>query len=92
MVRYLILILSIFFFGCETSGQQLIKPEKFNFNEIKFDAVSKELLLSPCIHTESISQGICFPERQFIAWFRTMLKTCFFAISGSVISAFVIFA
>ena len=43
MVRYLILTLSLFIFGCETSGQQLIKPEKFNFNEIKLDAVSKDL-------------------------------------------------
>ena len=24
-------------------------------------AVSNELILSPCMHTESISQGICFP-------------------------------
>ena len=24
-------------------------------------AVASELSLSPCIHTESISQGICFP-------------------------------
>ena len=24
-------------------------------------AVSSELILSPCMHTESISQGICFP-------------------------------
>ena len=32
-------------------------------------AVANELSLSPCIQTESISQGICLPLRQFIAWF-----------------------
>ena len=30
-------------------------------------AVDNELLLSPCIQTESIAQGICLPLRQFIA-------------------------
>ena len=30
-------------------------------------AVANELSLSPCIQTESISQGICLPLRQFIA-------------------------
>jgi hypothetical protein len=40
------------------------------------------------MQTESILQGIFFPERQFRAWFFTMLNTCFFASSGSIIKAF----
>lgn len=43
MARYIILIISIFIFGCEITGQQIIKPEKFKFNEINFDTVSKDL-------------------------------------------------
>lgn len=43
MAKYLILI-SIFLFGCDVSSQQIIKPEKLKFNEIKFNAVSKKLI------------------------------------------------
>ena len=71
MVRYLILILSLFFFGCETSGQQLIKPDKFNFNEIKFDAVSKELLFQkPLTTQDEINYGKIIDY-----WFDNRIKT-----------------
>ena len=71
MVRYLILILSLFFFGCETSGQQLIKPEKLNFNEIKFDAVSKELLFQkPFTTQDEINYGEIIDY-----WFDNRIKT-----------------
>ena len=43
MVKYLILILSLLIFGCKSTSQQIINLEKFNFNEIKFDTVSKDL-------------------------------------------------
>tara|TARA_Y100000996_G_C22524173_1_gene643715 strand:+ start:1074 stop:1559 length:486 start_codon:yes stop_codon:yes gene_type:complete len=44
VVRYIIPFFLIIFIGCEINGQQIIKPEKFTFNEIKFNSVSKELI------------------------------------------------
>ncbi len=43
MVRNLIFLLVFMFVGCEMNSQQIIKPEKFNFDEIKFNSVSKNL-------------------------------------------------
>ena len=43
MVKHLILFLSILFFGCEMNSEQLIKSESINFENIKFNAVSKDL-------------------------------------------------
>jgi hypothetical protein len=44
MVKYLILIFSLIFFGCEINGRQIIQPEKFNFDNINFNSVSKKLV------------------------------------------------
>ena len=42
MVKYL--IFSIFLlFGCEINSKQVIKPEKFTYETVKFNAVSKKL-------------------------------------------------
>ena len=46
MVRIISLILIFFFIGCEMNSKQIIKPEKFTYDTIKFDAVSKKLLNS----------------------------------------------
>ena len=43
MVRIISLLLIIFFIGCEMNSKQIIKPEKFTYDTIKFDAVSKKL-------------------------------------------------
>ena len=43
MFRYLVLFLCLFFLGCEINSEQIVKPEKFNFNEIKFNTVTKKL-------------------------------------------------
>ena len=43
MVKYLALYLFILFIGCEMNSEQLIKSENINFNNIKFNAVSKDL-------------------------------------------------
>ena len=43
MVKHLILFLSILFIGCEMNSEQLIKSENINFENIKFNAVSKDL-------------------------------------------------
>ena len=43
MVRVISIFLIFIFIGCEMNSKQLIKPEKFQYNIIKFDAVSKTL-------------------------------------------------
>ena len=43
MVKHLILLLFILFIGCEMNSEQLIRPENINFENIKFNAVSKDL-------------------------------------------------
>lgn len=42
MVRYLI-VLVLLFLGCEIDSKQIIKPEKFTYDIIKFNSVSKSL-------------------------------------------------
>jgi hypothetical protein len=43
MVKYLTLLLFVLFIGCEMNSEQLIKSENINFENIKFNAVSKDL-------------------------------------------------
>lgn len=46
MAKYLVIILSIIFLSCDINSKQIIKPEKFNFNELKFNSVTKKLIYS----------------------------------------------
>lgn len=43
MVKNLILLVIIFLLGCEINSEQLIKNENINFENIKFNTVSKNL-------------------------------------------------
>ena len=43
MVKYLTLLLFVLFIGCEMNSEQLIKSENINFENVKFNAVSKDL-------------------------------------------------
>ncbi len=43
MVKHLTLFLLILLIGCEMNSEQLIKSENLNFENIKFNAVSKNL-------------------------------------------------
>ena len=43
MVKQLTLLLFVLFIGCEMNSEQLIKSENINFENIKFNAVSKDL-------------------------------------------------
>ena len=43
MVRVITLFLFFIFMGCEMNSKQVIKPEKFTYDTIKFNAVSKIL-------------------------------------------------
>ena len=44
MVR-LIIFLSFITYGCEINSKQIIKPEKFTYDTVKFDTVSKILVI-----------------------------------------------
>ena len=71
MVRYLIFILTLLIFGCETTNQQLINLEKLNFNEIKFETVSKDLSYQNTLNTEDeIIYGKIIDH-----WFDNKIKT-----------------
>ncbi len=43
MVRYLTLLLLLIFYGCEMNGEQIVKPQKLSFDDLRFDVVSKKL-------------------------------------------------
>ena len=43
MVKHLTLLLFVLFIGCEMNSEQLIKSESINFENVKFNAVSKDL-------------------------------------------------
>ncbi len=43
MVKHLILLLFVLFIGCEMNSEQLIRSENINFENVKFNAVSKDL-------------------------------------------------
>ena len=71
MVRYIIFSLGLLFFGCEINSQQIIKPEKFNFNQVKFDAVSKRLIDESADGTKEIDD-----MKEIINyWFDNKIKT-----------------
>ena len=41
MVRFIVIIFSFLFMGCEMNNDRVVKPEKVTFDFIKFNAVSK---------------------------------------------------
>ena len=43
MVKHLTLLLFVLFIGCEMNSEQLIKSENINFENVKFNAVTKDL-------------------------------------------------
>ena len=43
MVRTISLFVIFIFIGCEMNSKQIIKPEKFTYDTVKFNVVSKKL-------------------------------------------------
>lgn len=43
MVRFITVFFLIIFFGCEMNSKQIVKPEKFTYETVNFNTVSKEL-------------------------------------------------
>ena len=71
MVRIISLFLMFFFIGCEMNSKQIIKPEKFTYDTIKFDAVSKKLENS--FKTNSSDNEIMSEIINY--WFDNRIKT-----------------
>jgi len=71
MVKYIIILLTILFFGCETNSKQIIKPEKFNYDLVIFDTVSKKL--SYDVDFNSFDNEIITEIIQY--WFDNRIKT-----------------
>ena len=70
MVKYLILTLLITI-GCEIDSKQIIKPEKFTYEVIKFNAVSK--VLNNDLKIKSQDHEIISEIIQY--WFDNRIKT-----------------
>ena len=71
MVRIISLFLIVVFIGCEMNSKQIIKSEKFTYETIKFDAVSKKLQNSS--KTNSPDHEIMSEIIQY--WFDNRIKT-----------------
>ena len=71
MVRIISLFLIFIFIGCEMNSKQIIKPEKFTYDTIKFDAVSKKLENS--FKTNSSDNEIMSEIINY--WFDNRIKT-----------------
>ena len=80
MVKYLVICISMIFFGCEINSKQIIKPEKFTFEIVKFNAVSK--ILYNEFKTNSSDHEIISEIIQY--WFDNRIKTDGFDGSLSV--------
>ena len=71
MVRIISLLLFFIFMGCEMNSKQIIKPEKFTYDTIKFNTVSKILVNK--FETESPDHEIMSEIIQY--WFDNRIKT-----------------
>ena len=71
MARYIILFLSMLLLGCEINGKQIIKPEKFTYDQIKFNTVSKKLIF------ENLDDSLDIENMKSILryWFDNKIKT-----------------
>ena len=70
MVRNLTLLFFILFIGCEINSKQLIKNEKISFENIKFNAVSKELNFT----NPQIGYDVNYTKNLINNWFSNNIK------------------
>ena len=71
MVRFISIFLFYIFIGCEINSKQIIKPEKFSYEEVKFNAVTK--IFSNEFKTNSSDHEIMNEIIQY--WFDNRIKT-----------------
>ncbi len=71
MVRNLTILFFIFFIGCEINSEQLIVSERVNFENIKFNTVSKNL------NFDNPQSGIDvnYTKNLITDWFNNNIKT-----------------
>ena len=71
MVRNLTILFFIFFIGCEINSEQLIISERVNFENIKFNTVSKKL------NFDNPQSGIDvnYTKNLITDWFNNNIKT-----------------
>jgi hypothetical protein len=71
MVRTISLFFIFIFIGCEMNSKQIIKPEKFTYDKVKFDAVSKNFENK----FETISPDHTIMSEIIQYWFDNRIKT-----------------
>ena len=71
MARKLVFIFIFLFIGCQKSNTQFIQNEIIQFNDIKFDTVSKKLISNVAI----ISPDEVFISEFISKWFENKIKT-----------------
>tara|TARA_B100001063_G_scaffold211119_1_gene209219 strand:+ start:54 stop:539 length:486 start_codon:yes stop_codon:yes gene_type:complete len=71
MVRNLTFLFLIMLIGCEMNSKQVIKPEKFIFEEVSFDAVSKRLVFN----NFKVDSDINNMKKIINYWFDNKIKT-----------------
>jgi len=71
MARHVIFVITFIFLGCEMNGEQIIKPNKLTFSDLKFNSVSKDLsnkFYNISLNHEKTSQIIDY-------WFDNKIKS-----------------
>ena len=71
MVRTISLFFIFIFIGCEMNSKQIIKPEKFTYDKVKFNAVSKNFENK----FETISPDHTIMSEIIQYWFDNRIKT-----------------
>ena len=71
MAKFISLFLFFIFIGCEIKNKQIIKPEKFIFDTVKFNTVSK--ILTNEFESESFEHETMSNLIQY--WFDNKIKT-----------------
>ena len=71
MVRNLTFLFLIMFIGCEMNSKQVIKPEKFIFEEVRFDSVTKRLVFKDFKEDSDINNM----KKIINYWFDNKIKT-----------------
>ena len=76
MVKNLTILFFICFIGCEINSEQLIKNERVNFENIKFNAVSKDLNFN----NSEVGDEVDYTKKLISNWFNNNIK-----IDGTIV-------
>ena len=71
MVRNIVILPILFFFSIQVQGQQIVKPDKLNFENIKFKSVTKNLIY----RNLSENSDTMFMKKIINYWFDNKVKT-----------------